>query len=89
MEKQLDQVIDEAMSQPGVYGCLFADRFGLGLGAKGKASIESAGNITAIATAAGQLEPGSDPIITYENDSRMCIIKKSDFITGAIFKNVN
>ncbi|KAL3273757.1 hypothetical protein HHI36_015184 [Cryptolaemus montrouzieri] len=77
MENSLDQVMDEVLSQPGVYGCLFSNDHGLGLGAKGKADVNSAGIITAIANLASKLEPhNGNPIITYENDTRTCIIKR-------------
>ncbi|KAK9885208.1 hypothetical protein WA026_010713 [Henosepilachna vigintioctopunctata] len=90
METSLDKVMDGIMAQPGVYGCLFADDQGLGLAAKGRASVNSAGVINAIASLAAKLEPAiENPIITYENDSRVCIVKKTDSLTGAIFKSAD
>ncbi|KAL1494505.1 hypothetical protein ABEB36_010092 [Hypothenemus hampei] len=89
MEKNLDSVMEEICSNPGVTGCLFADQNGLCIGAKGKASNESAGLITAIANQAAKLEPQNKaPIITLENDNQTCLIKKAGAITGAIYKDV-
>ncbi|XP_044759167.1 uncharacterized protein LOC123316921 [Coccinella septempunctata] len=87
MENSLDRVMDETLSQPGVYGCVFSDDHGLGLGAKGKASVDSSGVIAAIAMVAAKLEPHNEnPIISFENDSRTCIIKRNKNLIGAIFK---
>lgn len=81
--------MDEVLSSPGVYGCVFADHQGLCLGAKGKASTESAGVIGAIAEQAAKLEPqNKSPVIVFEADNRSCIIQRSGTITGAIYKNV-
>ncbi|RZC41885.1 ragulator complex protein LAMTOR5 -like protein [Asbolus verrucosus] len=88
MEKNLDRVMEEVVSQPGVFGCVFVDHQGLCLGAKGKASTESAGLIAAIAEQAAKLEPHSGaPIIALENDDKTCIIQRTGTITGAIYKN--
>ncbi|XP_045476827.1 uncharacterized protein LOC123682312 [Harmonia axyridis] len=87
MENSLDRVMDETLSQPGIYGCVFSDDHGLGLGAKGKASVDSSGVIAAIATLAAKVEPQNDnPIISYESDDRTCIIKRNNNLIGAIFR---
>ncbi|KAK4874809.1 hypothetical protein RN001_014169 [Aquatica leii] len=89
MEKQLDRVMDDVLSNPGVIGCVFADHQGLCLGAKGKASTDSAGIIGAITDQAAKLEPQhKSPVIVLENDTRTCIIQRSGTITGAIYKNI-
>ncbi|KAF5285564.1 hypothetical protein FQR65_LT13198 [Abscondita terminalis] len=89
MEKQLDRVMEDVLSNPGVTGCVFSDHQGLCLGAKGKASTESAGIIGAIAEQAAKLEPQhKSPIIVFENDTRACIIQRTGTITGAIYKNI-
>jgi hepatitis B virus X-interacting protein len=88
MEKHLDRVMDEVMTKPGVFGCVFVDHQGLCLGTKGQASTESAGHIAAIAEQVAKLEPYSNtPIVTLENDSKACIIQRTGTITGAIYKN--
>lgn len=56
--------------------------------AKGKASTDSAGIITALAEQAAKLDPASKPpVIHFENDSHSCIINKVGDVTVAIFKN--
>lgn len=55
--------------------------------AKGKASTDSAGIITAIAEQAAKLDPSNKPpVIHFENDNNSCIINKAG-VTVAIFKN--
>lgn len=89
MEKHLDRVMEEIVSTPNVIGCVFVDHQGLCLGAKGKASTESSGVIAAIADQAARLEPqGRSPVITFENDSKMCTIQRNGTITGAVYKNI-
>ncbi|KAF5289729.1 hypothetical protein FQA39_LY03646 [Lamprigera yunnana] len=89
MEKHLDRVMDDVLSIPGVIGCVFADHQGLCLGAKGKATTESAGIVGAMAEQAAKLEPQhKSPIIIFENDTCACIIQRSGTITGAIYKNL-
>ncbi|XP_031355536.1 ragulator complex protein LAMTOR5 [Photinus pyralis] len=89
MEKHLDRVMDDVLSNPGVTACVFADHQGLCLGARGKASTECAGMVGAIADQAAKLEPQhKSPIIIFENDTRACIIQRNGTITGAIFKNI-
>ena len=76
------------VNKPGVFGCVFVNHQGLCLGAKGKASTESAGLIAAIAEQAAKLEPHSSaPIVTLETDNKTCIIQRAGTITGAIYKN--
>lgn len=56
--------------------------------AKGKASTESAGIITALANQAAKLDPTSKPpVIHFENDSHSCIINQVGDVTVAVFKN--
>jgi len=87
MEKNLNRVMEEICSTPDVLGCIFTDQQGLCIGAKGKASKESAGYITAIADQAARIEPNNKmPIITLENDNQICMIQKTGPITGAIYK---
>jgi len=89
MEKNLERVMDEICSNPGVLGCVFADQQGLCIGAKGNASNEIAGQIAAIAHQAARIEPNNKmPIITLENDSQICLIQKAGPITGAIYKKI-
>ncbi|EFA09095.1 hypothetical protein TcasGA2_TC006817 [Tribolium castaneum] len=91
MEKHLDRVMDEVVSRAGVFGCVFVDRQGLCLGAKGKTSTESAGLIAAIAEQAAKLEPHSgDPIIKLESDNKDCLIFRptsTGTVTAAVYKN--
>ncbi|XP_030751276.1 uncharacterized protein LOC115878814 [Sitophilus oryzae] len=87
MEKNLEDVMDEILVHPDVFGCLFADQRGLCIAAKGKASKDTAGYITAIAHQAAKLEPNSKmPVITLESENQMCIIQNTGSITGAIYK---
>ncbi|XP_018326485.1 ragulator complex protein LAMTOR5 homolog [Agrilus planipennis] len=87
MEKQLDRVMDEVLTVPGISGCIFSDKQGLCIGVKGKASAESAGIMSAIANQVAKLEPDNkSPIIVYENDNQSCIIQQQGDITAAIYK---
>lgn len=75
------------MNKGEVFGCVFVDHQGLCLGAKGKASTESAGFIGAIAEQASKLEPhNATPFITLETDTKTCIIKRNGTLTGAVYK---
>lgn len=56
--------------------------------AKGKASTDSAGIITALAEQAAKLDSSSKPpVIHFENDNNSCIINKVGDVTVAVFKN--
>lgn len=55
--------------------------------AKGQASTDSAGIITALADQSAKLDPsGKPPVIHFENDSHSCTINKLG-VTVAIFKS--
>ncbi|KAK9746404.1 Ragulator complex protein LAMTOR5 [Popillia japonica] len=87
MEKHIERVMDDIISSPNVFGCVFVDHQGLCLGAKGDASTESAGIIGAIADQAAKLEPQNQPpIIVVEDDTKRCIIHRNGTVTGAIYK---
>ncbi|KAG8226243.1 hypothetical protein J437_LFUL006345 [Ladona fulva] len=71
MEESLDKCLEEIHQLPNVIGVLYADKHGLCLGAKGSASNQSAGVITAIADQAAKLEPNSKPpVVVLESDSK-------------------
>lgn len=88
MERQLEKIMEELTQVNDVTGCLLTDHQGLCLGAKGKATVESAGLIRAIADQVSRLEPDSKhPIIMFESDNKQCIIQSRGNITAAIYKN--
>ncbi|KAF7265722.1 late endosomal/lysosomal adaptor, MAPK and MTOR activator 5 [Rhynchophorus ferrugineus] len=89
MEKNLDRIMEQILSNTDILGCIFTDKQGLCIGAKGRATPESAGYIAAIANQVAKLEPNKEtPIITLENDNQKCIIQNIGPITGAIYKNI-
>ncbi|XP_015590444.1 ragulator complex protein LAMTOR5 [Cephus cinctus] len=90
MERNLEKTMDDVINTEGVIGCILADHQGLCLGAKGKASGDSAGLIAAIADQAAKLEPGSkSPIIYLQNDTRQCLIHRQGPVVAAIYKQVS
>ncbi|XP_071452147.1 ragulator complex protein LAMTOR5 [Hetaerina americana] len=89
MEENLDKCLEEINQLPNVIGVMYADRQGLCLGAKGHASNESAGIITAIADQAAKLEPNSKPpVVLLESETKQCFIQKADSVTAAIYKTI-
>lgn len=87
MENQLESELEETMNNPGVVGVLCSDKQGLCLSAKGTASPESAGLISALAQQAAQLLPDSTPpVICIESDKGNVMIKTHENVTMAIHK---
>ncbi|CAG9864527.1 unnamed protein product [Phyllotreta striolata] len=89
MEKNLEHLMDELLTTPGVYGCVFGNQHGLCLGTKGPINSNSTGVICAIAKEASKLEPNSKPpVVQFENDTHSCTIQNLGNVTGAIFKSL-
>ncbi|XP_043266081.1 uncharacterized protein LOC122405424 [Colletes gigas] len=90
MEKNLEKTLDDVKNTDGIIGCILADHAGLCLGVKGNASTDSAGIIAAIADQVAKLEPkSSTPVISLQNDNRMCLIQRQGPVVGAIYKDVS
>ncbi|XP_012222986.1 ragulator complex protein LAMTOR5 [Linepithema humile] len=88
MEQNLEQILDDVHNVDNVEGCILADNNGLCLGAKGYASSDSAGLITAVMDLVVKLEPKSEiPIVSLQNDNRQCIIHRKEAVVAAIYKN--
>ncbi|XP_072027039.1 ragulator complex protein LAMTOR5-like [Amphiura filiformis] len=88
MEDPLESHLEETLNNPGVVGVLCTDKQGLCLTAKGTASPDSAGLVSAIAQQASQLLPdnNSAPVICIESDKGNVMIKTHEDITMAIHK---
>uniref|UniRef100_A0A0K8TNK7 Late endosomal/lysosomal adaptor and MAPK and MTOR activator 5 n=1 Tax=Tabanus bromius TaxID=304241 RepID=A0A0K8TNK7_TABBR len=88
MEQNLEKTLQEIVSGSNIAGCLFANKQGLCLGAKGKASACFAGIAVAISEQACKLEPNANPpIVSLESGNNVCLIHKYGGITGVIYKH--
>ncbi|XP_055374907.1 ragulator complex protein LAMTOR5 homolog [Condylostylus longicornis] len=87
MEQTLDKTINEIISTPNTIGCLFADKQGLCLSAKGNISTKAAGIAIAISEQACKLEPNANPpVISLDYGNKTCLIHKYGGLTGVIYK---
>ncbi|XP_033647187.1 ragulator complex protein LAMTOR5-like [Asterias rubens] len=88
MESNLERLLEETMTGPGVVGVLCADKQGLCLSAKGTALPESAGLITALSQQAALLKPESTatPVICLESDKGNILVKSHEDTTLVIHK---
>ena len=90
MERNLETTLDDVNNTESTIGCVLADEAGLCLGVKGDASIDSAGILVAIADQVAKLEPESPaPIVSFQNDNRMCLIQRKGRLVGGIYKHVS
>ncbi|CAG2106616.1 unnamed protein product [Medioppia subpectinata] len=86
MEKELKEICGEALNSDKVCGFLCVDNNGLCLTACGDASEKSSGTVATIASLAQKLD-SSNPIVSIESDKRKILIKTTNEITTAIYKN--
>mmetsp|Transcript_17518 Transcript_17518/g.30643 ORF Transcript_17518/g.30643 Transcript_17518/m.30643 type:complete len:90 (-) Transcript_17518:932-1201(-) len=87
MEKEINTVVDDISSQPGVVGVVACDKHGLCLGATGSVRNDASGYVTSLITFAERIsEDTTPPTVTIETDSKHIFVQKKNDVTLGIYK---
>ncbi|KAK2147608.1 hypothetical protein LSH36_545g04086 [Paralvinella palmiformis] len=88
MEKSIEKLMDEIMTNPGVNGVVCTDAQGLVVAAQGVGRKSTGGQMTGVLDLARDLHPDvkDEPIVCIESDAGSLLLKSCDGITIGIHK---